>query len=301
MRTPARVSVFVCVCTSLVHEIRGSQPNSCCLDRSDSFMCRGGKSSREPPATTTPATPPLMQHPCPHMAQTQQQPPQPGPSQAPTVGPTNTHGTTRPGDSGNQVREPLQRRTRRHGSRSHHRRRRHSRSTSSRSLSRSRSQRYRQTHSTEASQQQPLFPKIPTRISAQHLASIPATSKPIPFPKNSCPTAGAWNSQTQQFQRVALTMHPPRQPKKPGQDTADRKQSDRPFNVFSKQLPPCKTVKPAAEIPPANQRPRMVPYDTQHAEDFMEKLMDLGNTEPFTGTALKLLPDTACFKLCLER
>ena len=96
-------------------------------------------------------------------------------------------------------------------------------------------------------------------------------------------------------------MHPPRQPKKPGQDTADRKQSDRPFNVFSKQLPPCKTVKPAAEIPPANQRPRMVPYDTQHAEDFMEKLMDLGNTEPFTGTALKLLPDTACFKLCLER
>ena len=28
----------VCVCTSLVHEIRGSQPISCCLDRFDSFV-----------------------------------------------------------------------------------------------------------------------------------------------------------------------------------------------------------------------------------------------------------------------
>ena len=28
----------LCVCTSLVHEIRGSQPISCCLDRFDSFV-----------------------------------------------------------------------------------------------------------------------------------------------------------------------------------------------------------------------------------------------------------------------
>ena len=30
----------------------------------------------------------------------------------------------------------------------------------------------------------------------------------------------------------------------------------------------------------------MVPYDTQDAEDFMEKLMALGNTEPFTRDQL---------------
>ena len=80
-------------------------------------------------------------------------------------------------------------------------------------------------------------------------------------------------------------MPPPRQPKKPGYDATDPKQSDKPFNVFTKQLPPCKTVKPAAEIP-ATQRSRMIPYDTQDAEEFLEKLMANGNTESFTREQL---------------
>ena len=53
-----------------------------------------------PPTTTPPATQPTTQHPYPYMGQLQQHPPQPGPSQAPTVGPINTHAAT---DSGNQA------------------------------------------------------------------------------------------------------------------------------------------------------------------------------------------------------
>ena len=178
--------------------------------------------------------PSFQQHNHPHTGQTQGQHPQPSPSQAPAVGPNTT-----------------QRRRRSYRSRSYHRRR-------------------PQAPAADPAPA-PYTPENRTRISAQRLT-------PLPAPKSSSPSRktvvlqSAHGILRQQFQRVALTMHPQQQQKKPGQDTTARKQSDRPFNVFSKQFPPCKTVKPAAEVP-SNQRPRMVPYDIQH-EDFMERLMD---------------------------
>ena len=149
---------------------------------------------------TTAATQPPTQPPHPHMGQPQQQPSQPGPSQAHTVASVNTHATA---DSDNQAREPLQRRTRRHRShksRSHHRRRRHSRSTSSRRSSRSPSQRRGRRHTRrEHHSSSPSSPRSPrSRHGSRRNTpppSPPPASRPL-FPQASLSTACRRTSQT---------------------------------------------------------------------------------------------------------
>ena len=117
----------------------------------------------------------------PHMGQPQQQPSQPDPSQAPTVASVNTHATA---DSGNQAREPLQRRTGRHSShksRSHRRRRRHSRSTNSRRSSRSRSQRRVRRHTRrEHHSSSPSFPRSPKSRHRSRATHRPQQAVPLP-------------------------------------------------------------------------------------------------------------------------